>query len=1487
MMKRILPILLAVLLLTAVLAVPANAAENADVAKGTQVATDAAKMTFPTDGAEHTATCPVCGVSATWTPLTPAMLSAGFTAAEANTHYYLTDSVEAAGAKFTMYNSSTYTSCLHLNGKNITNTSGVAIEGAAGKLNIMGSGIVKGAGAADDYSSAATVVMGNKGSVNLYGGTYEKYDTAAATNTVGIGWGGGTVAVYGATITGGTAGRAVYIDGTNGVTSAVLNIYGGTIHNGGNSNVYVEKNATLNMYGGIITGGKAASGGNIYVDGGVFNLHDGIVTAGVATSNGGNVYVTNSGAMNMYGGTVSGTRDAEGNATGGKAQNGGNIAIHTSCVLNITGGIVENGTAEREGGNIFAKPAYTTKLAEYPKVDLENVIIRNGKTTASSNSYGGGNLAFTRVTATIGKGTQILNGETASRGGNLRMFVGTLVMTGGEISGGIANRGTGYEEIHLEASEAKYPARMYMLGGVIENRETESEAIRVNAYSEFYLGGDATIVDNNPANPDLHIYKASAGTGKLFICDGWTGSATVSSNAGTWTVGGVAPTAQFQVVTLDENRNATVGGSFTGKLKNIAAGAQLACTGDANGALTIGGLAVVDAAGNVTMTTDPLGLWATGDYAYIRLYNAYEITDPADGLWIDVNGCALTLSGSGTVNAFDTANDSYRAGACGQITNNGTVTVNSDVVAPNGKRYLALTDDTTTMHAVSLRLTVVSLRTSSAGIYYKAKYECDEALAAKIKRYGVVVSTVDMPGTDFLVEWDDNKYTIAGSGTDFVSGKEVTSAIVNNIMKDSLDATVNATRGEMKVYANPYICFDMGKDLIIVEDNENAGKMAGEAGFDGTALSLHDAMDLLDSAYMDYDATTRKLIDSFYEKWQQKGMADWTFVNIGSQASRVDNSPLEFAAGSTEAECPVCKTMVTWIPFGQSADTTTNIGTPANGAHYYLTEDITYTGSSAGFIAAGEKNETACLHLNGHDLTATAHAAVYSPYATAGVINVMGEGTVSGNRSGTGTTIYLSSKDAAGTINLYGGTYVQPASNTSSMTALVNGGSIHVYDDAWLKGNGSNNAAYVDKAGNAATTFAVHGGKITDGELATADGAATKSRTVIVDGRSYVEQITIRNKDTAVQIAGAPVIDYICMDTGVKLTVGNLVKGAKITVSAVNGAFTHAFEKAEAYKDYFYAWNEPDAIGVTEAGELSYDVNYEHYMTPYTGDVTNGGQGDGEIHYYFMAAAGMIMDPDNGGDKDKWGDSCLVVFPDGKTMLIDSGYEVQAPVIIGNLQRMGVTTLDYLLITHAHSDHAGGAFGETSTFLNDIKVNQVYYQGMSDTTWDSRLETKCTEKNIPYEVIDMGDVLTFGENEKQVTLTMLWPGEDIDKTIDAWQNKHSMVFRFDYGEHSSLFTADIYDYTDAKLLELYTSGELDADLMKVPHHGLGTNTSSVALLAAVTPDYAVATGSFDIPSTITTRYTNVGATLLEDRFHGYIHISSGTDGEMTVEHEGQ
>ncbi len=1455
-MKKLIPVLFAVLLLVT-MAVTVHAEENANVVKGNQVAVDAAKMTFPADATEHTAVCPVCGVSATWLPLTPEVLGAGFTAAEANTHYYLTGSAESAGAKFTMAGGN---SCLHLNGKNITSTGGRAIEGTAGVLNIMGSGKIQGGG-----------VVENGGSVYLNGATMNMY--------------GGTIQNGVATVKGGN----IYI------ATGAFNMYGGEITNGvsngttanngrgdGGGNIYLTgQNSVMHMYNGTISGGKAkVCGGNIFVtEEAQFFMHDGTLTTGEANLSstnyvcgGGNLFVGYKAKFDMYDGTIS----------YGEANKGGNIGSFRWATLNITGGIIELGTAKVEGGNLFSNSTVET-VSQRVAINLENVIIRNGSVTGTSSAYGG-NMSLNRATATIGAGTLISEGTSGYRAGNIRLYLGTIVMTGGKITNG-TDSSSGYDEIQLEGtSSAK--SIMYMLGGEIEAKEVENASVRANAYSEFYLGGDATIVDNNPANYDFYIYKASSGTGKLFICDGWTGSATVSSNV-TFTTGSAAPTDQIQVVTLDEDRNATVGGSFSGKLKNSTTGAML--VGNSDGTLAIGSLAVVDAAGKVTLTDDPLTLWATGNYAFIRLYKAFEIADPAAGMWVDLNGCSLTLSGSGNINVFDSANDTYRAAACGKVINNGTVTVNQDVTAPNGNRYLAVADgNTTTMHRIGLKLTAVTLRTTEAGVYYKAKYECDETLAAKVKRYGVVVSLADMPGEDFLTEWDENQYTTAKNA--FKSGVIATSGSVFNIMKASItDPAENAARGEMDIYANPYICFNFGKDKIVVADTVNAGKTEETEGFNGIAMSLHNVLDTLDDTYFNYDAATQTKIDAFYKQWKQNGMADWVFINIASDVERFDNSDLKFAEDSNEAECPACGALVTWTPVSQAADTTTKIGVAAAGAHYYLTEDITYTqsGTNVGFITGPTaQGDVACLHLNGHDLTATKAAAIYSPYARMGTLNVMGNGTVSGNSTAAGTTVYLSSQKDSGRINLYGGTYVKPESNGSSMVALINGGSIHVYDGAWLKGNGSGNAVYMDLAGNAATTFAVHGGKVTGGEVAVAEAAGSKTRKFIVDGRSYVEEMVIRNTNVAVEISGNPVIDRIALKPNGMLTIGTLTKGAKIGVST-NKVFTKSFEKAADYLKYFYAWKEPDSISVTDAGELCYDINYEYYMTPYVRDVKAEAIADGKIHYYFMAAKGMVMSPTNAGDIDKWGDSCLVVFPNGETMLIDSGYAIQAPVISGSLKRMGVSTLDYLVVTHPHNDHAGGAFGSGSTFLDEITVEQVYYQDLQyGGSWDGVLESKCSERNIPYTALWKGDVLTFGEGDRAVTLTMLWPGqEDADTTIEDAANKNSMVFRFDYGEHSSMFTADIYDYTDKKLLAMYAAEELDIDMLKIAHHGLGTNTSSLAFLQVATPEIAVATGSFDINATVSGRFDSVGATLLEDRFHGYIHISSGTDGVMTTETE--
>lgn len=573
--------------------------------------------------------------------------------------------------------------------------------------------------------------------------------------------------------------------------------------------------------------------------------------------------------------------------------------------------------------------------------------------------------------------------------------------------------------------------------------------------------------------------------------------------------------------------------------------------------------------GTETLATDPVAAWETGEHAYIKLYGTSDAvwTMAGETLYVDLNGNDLTVTGEGSLYAFDSANDSYDATACGTVTNNGTVEIQTDATAPlNGYRYLAVTEGSgTTFHRLHMRLRAVTLRPSAAGLYYKAVFNCDSTLAGKVSRYGVILSRLNMPGADFNTEKNENIATVLIPDEEFGQSTERNSGSVFGIMKTDNTQSVNASNGDEPIYANVYIQLNTN-GRIVVADTDNVGKTVQDEDFTGTAFSLHDVLDLIDQRYYTYTKDDRTRIGNFQDEWKDQGMK-WSFEKIGKQ-TKVDNSDLVFDAGTTDAVCPVCGEKKTWKPLSADAQLALS-----GGDHYYLADDVTYEPfiDSGGFVKGPGKNASACLHLNGHNLTATQSTTLYGGY---GVLNVMGNGNVTGgrNKANTGNAVHINNTVAGAGLNLYGGTYARSGMKGTVVAAGGAGGFINFYEGAMITPCGSTDI-YIGGASSGYSKVGFYGVVVPNGKgkvvFAGNAGNGKDSTFEIVDGT--IGTITMTPMDT-VSITGETVIKKITMEEDAKLTVGQMADGSSIGL-ATQGVFSKVTDYAEANKGYFVPSN--------------------------------------------------------------------------------------------------------------------------------------------------------------------------------------------------------------------------------------------------------------------------------------------------------------------------
>jgi competence protein ComEC len=201
------------------------------------------------------------------------------------------------------------------------------------------------------------------------------------------------------------------------------------------------------------------------------------------------------------------------------------------------------------------------------------------------------------------------------------------------------------------------------------------------------------------------------------------------------------------------------------------------------------------------------------------------------------------------------------------------------------------------------------------------------------------------------------------------------------------------------------------------------------------------------------------------------------------------------------------------------------------------------------------------------------------------------------------------------------------------------------------------------------------------------------------------------------------------------------------------------------------------------------------------------------------------------------GDSLLVVFPEGETMLVDGGgfpvfrgsvssrrMDIGEQVVSPYLWNRGLRRIDIVVMTHAHEDHAQGL----SAAIRNFRPTQLWTGAVSGPN-------ALIEEALRYDVRVVHPRAGYTRRFGPATVRVLAPSPDYIPTATP-RNNDSLVLEITYGRRRFLLTGDAERAVE---LELAANGTLQAiDVLKVGHHGSKSSTIP-ELLAVMRPQFAM------------------------------------------------
>ena len=189
----------------------------------------------------------------------------------------------------------------------------------------------------------------------------------------------------------------------------------------------------------------------------------------------------------------------------------------------------------------------------------------------------------------------------------------------------------------------------------------------------------------------------------------------------------------------------------------------------------------------------------------------------------------------------------------------------------------------------------------------------------------------------------------------------------------------------------------------------------------------------------------------------------------------------------------------------------------------------------------------------------------------------------------------------------------------------------------------------------------------------------------------------------------------------------------------------------------------------------------------------------------------------------------LLIQKNDQAMMIDTGHAGEITSILNRLQKYGIKTINSLVLSHLHPDHASGYFRLRESF-DKLKIYHNCQPISRNAVPDMvRWVSDALQINNNVSCVQAGDVIRFYD----IDVSVLWPVRLENNSL----NYNSLVLDVKFQGASILVMGDAGYAAEQYLLE----GELinkPINILVAGHHG-ASDASSETFISRLQPEFSV------------------------------------------------